>query len=142
MKTFSLVMWSGCAILVALMIVTTRMSDPITKSAGWTWDKQAWLIDTSKDAIRAKLRDPDSAQFRNVKFYSGGGAPVVCGEVNGKNGFGGRAGYQRFIQAGDVFGALESEMRSTSDMDQSWLKFFTDPGGCAPSGSPLTARLA
>jgi hypothetical protein len=47
-----------------------------------------WIV-KSRDAIKSRLRDPSSADFRNVRFYSCGPVPVVCGEVNSKNGFGG-----------------------------------------------------
>jgi hypothetical protein len=35
----------------------------------------------SKEAILSTLKDPDSAQFQNIKGY--------CGEVNSKNSYGG-----------------------------------------------------
>lgn len=84
--------------------------------------QQAW-IRRGEDAIRAKLRDPDSATFRNVKFYSGGGVPVACGEVNSNNGFGGKAGYERFLSAGTTLAVLESEMTTASEMSDVWDKF-------------------
>ncbi len=63
--------------------------------------KQALWIVKSHGAIKSRLRDPGSADFRNSRFYSGGPVPVVCGEVNSKNGFGGYTGFQRFIASGD-----------------------------------------
>lgn len=62
--------------------------------------QRLWIV-KSRDAIKSRLRDPGSADFRNVRFYSGGPVPVVCGEVNSKNGFGGYSGFQRFIASGD-----------------------------------------
>lgn len=85
--------------------------------------KQAAWIERGKDAIKAKLRDPDSAQFRNVAFHSSGGVPVACGEVNANNGFGGKAGYERFIAAGTSLAVLESEMTSSSELDTVWNRF-------------------
>lgn len=82
--------------------------------------KQFAWNEKGKDAIRAKLKDPDSAQFRNVQFYSAV-APVTCGEVNAKNGFGGFSGYERFIAGGDVITVLESEM-ARGEMDKSWAQ--------------------
>ncbi|MBT2132708.1 hypothetical protein KK137_00040 [Croceibacterium sp. LX-88] len=84
--------------------------------------KQVAWIEVSKDAIRTRLRDPDSAQFREVHFYSGGKAPVACGEVNAKNGFGGYTGYERFVAAGNVDGLafLASDLTSSSEMDKVW----------------------
>ena len=84
--------------------------------------KQGLWIVTSQDAIRARLKDPDSAEFRNVRFYSGGSTPVACGEVNAKNGFGGKSGYERFIAAGSNLAILASDMKSSSEMNEVWAK--------------------
>ena len=43
----------------------------------------------SKDAVLSTLKDPDSAQFQNVKGY--------CGEVNSKNSYGGYVGFKRYV---------------------------------------------
>lgn len=40
-------------------------------------------------AVKQQLKDPDSAQFQNVKGY--------CGEVNSKNSYGGYVGFKRYI---------------------------------------------
>lgn len=72
-----------------------------------------------KQTVRDKLRDPDSAVFRNEAFYSGGVVPVVCGEVNSKNGFGGMTGFQRFFAAGDKMAVIESEM-ADGEMQKTW----------------------
>lgn len=71
-------------------------------------------IDTAKDAVAERLRDPSSAQFRNVKAgQANNGLNTVCGEVNAKNGYGGYAGYQRFITNSDgKFVYLESQGHS------------------------------
>lgn len=50
-----------------------------------------------KDVVGEKMSDPDSAKFRKIvagKFKDG--VVQVCGEVNGKNKFGGYVGYIRF----------------------------------------------
>ncbi len=53
----------------------------------------------------ASMREPSSANFRNV--FIGKRPPptktlkiIGCGEVNGRNGFGGLTGYQPFIVSG------------------------------------------
>lgn len=43
------------------------------------------------DAV-ARLKDPESAQFRNVRTVHG----IVCGELNAKNSFGGYVGFEPF----------------------------------------------
>lgn len=50
--------------------------------------------------VKSLLRDPDSAQYRNERVVMAekeGGTDHVCGEVNSRNGFGGMAGYRRFV---------------------------------------------
>lgn len=72
----------------------------------------------AKDAVRARLRDPDSARFDNVKTFAKAGKVVVCGRVNSRNGYGGMSGQQRFISGGDL-AFLEDEM-AAGEMDQVW----------------------
>lgn len=45
----------------------------------------------------AQLRDPSAAQFRNVRRNQ----VFVCGEINGKNGFGAYTGFKRFYGTED-----------------------------------------
>lgn len=52
----------------------------------------------AKTAVASNLRDPGSADFRNML----GSASAVCGEVNGKNAFGAFAGFKRFVFADQV----------------------------------------
>ena len=78
----------------------------------------AW-IRVSKEAIQQKLKDPSSAQFKNVFFNRAlNNTPVVCGEVNSKNSFGGYAGFQRFVAAGSQFAYLENEL--SGDFGDVW----------------------
>lgn len=55
----------------------------------------------AKAAISATLKDPASAQFQSL-FVSGSALPVLCGEINGKNSYGGFVGYRRFYSTGDT----------------------------------------
>ena len=50
------------------------------------------LQEKGRQIIADMMRDPLSAQFRNIVAT----ATCVTGEVNGKNGFGGYAGFQEF----------------------------------------------
>lgn len=115
--------------LANTVIAATKSPSPASEapsSKAGVYDdrgKQLVWIEKGKDAIKTKLRDPDSAQFRNVEFHAGGGVPLACGEVNGNNGFGGKAGYERFVAASDSIAVLESEMTSSADMDEVWNKF-------------------
>lgn len=44
-------------------------------------------------AVRRMMKDPESAQFRNLEVKRGG----LCGEVNARNGFGGYVGFREFV---------------------------------------------
>lgn len=46
----------------------------------------------AKEVVSHDLRDPSSAQFRDIKIYPS----YVCGEINGKNGMGAYVGFRRF----------------------------------------------
>lgn len=59
--------------------------------------KDRATIEGAQKAAAAELRDPSSAQFRNVRTTG----YFVCGEINGKNGFGAYAGFVRFYGTKD-----------------------------------------
>jgi hypothetical protein len=54
-------------------------------------------------AVKAELKDSDSAKFRGLKPLKGKDGRVngYCGWVNAKNGYGGYAGESYFLYAGD-----------------------------------------
>ncbi|ELC6280635.1 hypothetical protein ACMSZ4_002994 [Enterobacter hormaechei] len=60
-------------------------------------------ISLVQSEVSANLLDPSSAQFRNVKVAKmmdadeGRVFAIVCGEINGKNGFGAYAGFHPFF---------------------------------------------
>ena len=70
---------------------------PATLTAAQENNKKAeslsMIFEMAKSAVSNQLKDPSSAQFRNLVEVSPG---VVCGEVNAKNSFGGYAGFKRF----------------------------------------------
>jgi hypothetical protein len=55
------------------------------------------VIAKAKAAVADGLKDPGSAQFRNVAIVNYLGGQVVCGEVNGKNSYGGYVGFVPFV---------------------------------------------
>lgn len=75
----------------------------------------------SEDGVKARLKDPSSAQFTN-QFVSRRGA--ACGEVNSKNGFGGFTGAKRYIYAGKDLAIFESDM-AAGEFDKSWDQLCT-----------------
>jgi hypothetical protein len=66
----------------------------------------------AKQVVGSLLKDPSSAQWRNIESGTGLGdsGPLVCGEVNGKNSFGAYDGFQKFIyKAKDGTARLRAE---------------------------------
>lgn len=66
------------------------------------------LIAKAKKSLTAQLKDPDSANFRNVAVREVSSGVVVCGELNAKNSYGGYTGFTRFV-AGPNGGDLRDE---------------------------------
>lgn len=56
--------------------------------------KELPVISNAKASITKSLKDPDSANFRNVFTIDG---INVCGEINSKNSYGGYVGFTRFV---------------------------------------------
>jgi hypothetical protein len=86
--------------------------------------ESAWIA-RCQGAVQAKLKDPGSAQFKEVYFYRSkeGTVPVTCGKVNSKNSFGGYGGFQRFVSAGTPeMTFLEEEV---TDFVPVWNTFCT-----------------
>lgn len=88
-----------------------KIQDP--KRRGECFEKDVRKVNESKSQIntfikRAKQEatrsflDPDSAKFRNLFVTKGKSILSLCGEVNGKNSYGGYVGYRRFIQHYDT----------------------------------------
>lgn len=71
----------------------------------------------AKEQVKARLRDPESAEFTGVRVVRRGGVTAICGYVNSKNGLGGMTGPQRFIAGGAV--GLEEDF-APGEMDQAW----------------------
>jgi hypothetical protein len=108
------------ALIVALSLIAGCQSEekPVSQMTPQERARrEPTYIVVQQRRISEKLKDPASAKFRNSKvFYAI--APVVCGEVNAKNGFGGYSGYTRFASGGSIQ-VLESEM-APGEMDKTW----------------------
>ena len=112
----SVFMISGCATGSYVDPITNLRGSAIAEANHYAKSVDEFLnaggspekaFEKAKEAIASKLKDPGSAQFRNVKLKLYIDKPVVCGEVNAKNSYGGYVGFKRFI-AGIDFGTLES----------------------------------
>lgn len=76
------------------------------------------LILKAKQAVRAQLRDSGSADFRDVEYGdSEETGPVAYGYVNSNNGFGGKAGFQKFVSNGSTTLLEERDAR----LKEAWL---------------------
>ncbi|HEY4583102.1 MAG TPA: hypothetical protein VIG88_09590 [Lysobacter sp.] len=61
----------------------------------------AETIVAAERAVRGELKDPDAAQFRDVRAnYTEEFGVVACGRVNAKNELGGYTGFRRFVSSG------------------------------------------
>ena len=110
----------SCAVLMGVASVTWAGPED---GYGKTTDgkKIAWM-DKGMAAVKERLKDPASAQFRSVYFHRGSqNIPMTCGEVNSKNGFGGYSGFTKFVSAGSPdITFLASEV---SDFDTVWQSY-------------------
>ncbi len=61
----------------------------------------AETIVAAERAVRGELKDPDAAQFRDVRAnYTEEFGVAACGMVNAKNELGGYTGFRRFVSSG------------------------------------------
>ncbi|OEO24065.1 hypothetical protein AX279_19740 [Pseudomonas sp. J237] len=80
-------------------------------------DVDDWtLFELARKNIKARLKDPESATFRD-QFIGESGIP--CGEVNAKNGFGGFTGYKRFLASGNGLAVVEGDM-PPPEFEKAW----------------------
>ena len=115
MKLFACTFTIVLMLNIAPALAVTRYEDSMDhREIGW--------MDRGKDSVKAKLKDGDSAKFRNVFFHRGKkDVPAACGEVNSKNSFGGYGGFQKFVSMGRPdFTFLEEEV---SDFHKTWAMF-------------------
>jgi hypothetical protein len=69
-------------------------------------DEGQSLTSLATQAVAQTRKDPEAAQFRNVAIRDGGKTRIVCGEVNGKNSYGGYVGFRKFFVYEDSLNVL------------------------------------
>lgn len=87
-----------------------------SRSAGDRKPSPAQYKYGAREFVKAILKDPESAEFRN-EFVGAKGVP--CGEVNAKNGFGGYTGFKRFVSAGKEATFIETA-DNAKEFDNLW----------------------
>ncbi len=97
-------------------------STSVEQNVGSDASKSVNTAAAAKLNVRSKLKDGDSAKFRDL-FVSNSGDPLwaLCGSVNLKNGFGAYTGYKRFVAFADSDAPTVIEGEATGlggDMDQ------------------------
>lgn len=101
----------GCAILLAACGGNSAATEKTVK--------EERLKIFAQQEVRARLRDPGSAEFSNLRVSWREGQPfAICGEVRSRNGFGGM-NRQRFIAGGAVTG-LEEDF-APGEFEKSWV---------------------
>ena len=77
------------------------------------------------DAVKARIKNSESAQFKNVLLHRGSNnIQMICGEVNSKDGYDNYSGFQRFISAGRTDLTLLED--KNTDLSEIWNKFCHD----------------
>lgn len=71
-----------------------------------------------QETVKSVLKDPESADFRDVTVVHKGTWTTVCGEVNAKNGFGGYTGYTEFV--GSIEGVMIRSDENASRFVKRW----------------------
>lgn len=74
-------------------------------------------IERVKQQLITDMRDPSSAEFRNVRSFAmhDRNDVIVCGELNGKNAYGGYTGYQPFRASIDASGNIHYYSAASAD---------------------------
>lgn len=84
-------------------------------------DYDGEMVVKAKRAVKATLRDPDSAQFRDIRYgESEETGPAVFGHVNSKNAFGGCSGFVKFVSNGTTT-LIEGRDSKTGE---AWQKLY------------------
>lgn len=113
------------AALLAAAAFSAHASDP----APLTRKELRDVVPAGKAALASRLKDPSSLQFRNLFVAQKqidvdgrpGFTPVLCGEFNAKNSYGGYVGFKHFMAtAGYATMADEDE---TIFMQTFWAKW-------------------
>lgn len=102
-------------------------------------------VNEAKDYIVNSLKDPGSANFRNIKIFQiehvGGIDTLICGEVNAKNSYGGYEGFKIFViwenKMNKISGGIgDSGSLLSKKVNDKWWKYEADDL-CIIKGIPV-----
>ncbi|MDD2468785.1 MAG: hypothetical protein PHI97_32830 [Desulfobulbus sp.] len=113
-------------VLMALVILEIAIAAPQDIFGGTMDTENIAMMQKGMDAVKARIKNPSSAKFRNVHFHrSSNGIPMTCGEVNSRDGLGDYDGFQKFISAGrSDLTLLESQVQNQGrDFSSIWKRF-------------------
>lgn len=116
------------AALIASALIVSACSRSETKAAEPEGESTAIAASNESEvaavaeAVKAKLKDPASATFRNVRRVPFMGlerstSKVYCGEVNARNSFGGFSGYSNFVVSNATAGGKEAHILEGDDVE-------------------------
>lgn len=98
---------------------TNPAKRPDGGTSGSQFDEAAMIVAgvDAKKAVQRLLRDPDSAEFKDVVGHEvASGQFIFCGAVNAKNGFGGYQGYRAFITLSSSDAYIDDGKKEFRDM--------------------------
>lgn len=104
---------------VIVLLVTRPTSGPAALPAKAEQPNEYAVIRVGQRAVESRLKDAESAKFRN-QFVGKTGIP--CGEVNARNGFGGYNGFKRYIASGGGVSVIEGEIPD-DQFEATWQRF-------------------
>lgn len=83
--------------------------------------KDQAALDKGQEAVKYRLKDPESARFRGVAVYwEKDGTAYTCGEVNAKNSMGGYVGFGQFLTNGTPAGTT---FEDDPDFTYLWTRY-------------------
>lgn len=93
---------------VAACLASCGSGDETDFIADYAREQTAESVTQAKAAAARDLRDPSSAQFRDLRSGEYDGQGVICGEINGKNAYGAYAGFTGFVAHESMIGEVTS----------------------------------
>jgi hypothetical protein len=84
-----------------ILLITLLPSTLFAQTAQPVKSKDDVIVTVLKEKVLYQMKDVKSAQFRNLRLYRNHGMVVLCGELNGRNSFGGYVGFQPLVALGE-----------------------------------------